>query len=128
MSIHSSLKATHTMKRHRSVLSRLERVKQLGEQGLLDPETASFVGLPKVKHLRIKMRKEKAAAAVSSETGAPLGGAGAAPSKTPPTGGAAPKPAAKGAPQAKPAAAAPAKAAGPSAGKTPSTAPSKKKE
>ena len=50
------------MKRHRSVLSRLERVKRLQERGNLNLEQDSILGLPKVKHLKIRVRKEKAAA------------------------------------------------------------------
>lgn len=50
------------MKRHRSVLTRLERVQRLHEKGTLDLERSSFLGLPKVKHLRIRMKKEKASA------------------------------------------------------------------
>ena len=49
------------MKRHRSVLSRLERIKILHERGSIDTEESSLFGLPKVKHLKIRVRKEKAA-------------------------------------------------------------------
>lgn len=86
MSIHRSLKSTDTMKRHRSVLSRLERVRILEERGSLDPKAASCLGLPKVKHLRIRIKKEKAAAA----------GAAAAPGAAAPSA-AAPAPSAAGA-------------------------------
>ena len=63
MSIHRSLKSVDTLKRHRSVLSRLERTKILQEKGTLDLAGSSVLGLPKVKHLRMRIRKEKAAAA-----------------------------------------------------------------
>ena len=63
MSIHSSFKTADTMKRHRSVLSRLERIKFLSQKGTLSLEESSFLGLPKVKHLKIRIKKEKAAAA-----------------------------------------------------------------
>ncbi len=90
MSIHSSLKSTGTMKRHRSVLSRLERVRLLQEKGRLNVEEASVLGLPKVRHLKMRVRKEKAAAApgaapAGAETGtaAPAPAAGKAAAKTP---------------------------------------------
>ncbi len=86
MSIHRSLKSANTLKRHRSVLSRLERARILQEKGSLDLEAGSALGLPKVKHLKIKIRKEKAATAAPGEaaaagtTGAPAAG-GAAPAE-----------------------------------------------
>ena len=70
MSIHRSLKSANTMKRHRSVLSRLERVKILEDKGSLDPAEANVLGLPKVKHLKLRIRKEKAAAAAPPAAGA----------------------------------------------------------
>ncbi len=84
MSIHSSLKLSGTMNRHRSVLSRLERIKILVEQGLLK-EDASPLGLPKVRHLKIRIRKEKAATATTTAAAtiaSPAGGAPAASSGT----------------------------------------------
>lgn len=80
MSIHRSLKSTNTLKRHRSVLSRLERVRILEEKGSLDPAEVSILGLPKVKHLKMRIRKEKAAAAEGAAAGgaATEGGAAAA--------------------------------------------------
>ncbi len=88
MSLHSSLKSANTMKRHRSVLSRLERVQLLKERGLLNVEESSLSGLPKVKHLKIRVRKEKAAApaAGTSEAAAPST-AGAPASSAVPSGG-----------------------------------------
>lgn len=112
MSIHSSLKSAGTMKRHRSVLSRLERVKLLQEKGGLDLGEKSVLGLPKVKHLKIRMRKEKAAAAPGTAGAAAAGGSAAA-SPPAPAGGktaakAAPAPKSPGA-QAKPESGGPAK-------------------
>ena len=72
MSIHRSLKSADTMKRHRSVLSRRERTLILQEKGSLDLESSSVLGLPKVKHLKMRIRKEKAAAA-TAEGGAAEG-------------------------------------------------------
>ena len=91
------------MKRHRSVLSRLERVKRLQERGDLNLEQNSFLGLPKVRHLKIRVRKEKAAAPAAA--GTPAAGVEAsatAPTKAPSS------PKAPGT-QAKPEAAGPAK-------------------
>ncbi len=87
MSIHRSLKSANTMKRHRSVLSRLERVKILEDKGSLDPAEANVLGLPKVKHLKLRIRKEKAAAAAEGAAAAPGSAAAAA---APPAAGAAP--------------------------------------
>lgn len=91
MSIHRSLKSADTMKRHRSVLSRLERVKILQEKGTLHAVESRILGLPKVKHLKMRIRKEKAAAAATAETPA----AGAAPAAGAPAASAAAAPASK---------------------------------
>ncbi|PIQ82054.1 MAG: small basic protein [Candidatus Omnitrophica bacterium CG11_big_fil_rev_8_21_14_0_20_64_10] len=88
MSIHSSFKAGDTMKRHRSVLSRLERIKILRSEKEWDLQTASFQGLPKVKHLKVKAKKAKAAGAAEKEG---AGGAAGAPAAGAPAAGAAGK-------------------------------------
>ena len=97
MSIHSSFKSGDTMKRHRSVLSRLERIRLLQQRGVLDLETGSVFGMPKVKHLRIRVKKEKAAATAEGTAAAPGGaaapaaaGAGAKPAAKPAAGAAKP--------------------------------------
>ena len=101
MSIHPSLKVADTMKRHRSVLSRLERIKILSERGTLDPQGNSVLGLPKVKHLKIRIKKEKSATAAegatpaagaSPETPAPAGGTGTKRPGAPAASGESPKP------------------------------------
>lgn len=56
------------MKRHRSVLTRLERVKVLQEKNLLDLEQGTVLGLSKVRHLKIRVKKEKAAAPAAGTT------------------------------------------------------------
>jgi small basic protein (TIGR04137 family) len=94
MSIHPSLKSSNTMKRHRSVLSRLARVQVLQEKGKLDVEKGSVLGMPKVRHLKMKVRKEKAAAA----TDAAAAGTEAKPGAAAPAAGAA-KPAAEAKPK-----------------------------
>lgn len=70
MSLHTSFKVGRSMKRHRSVLSRLERIKILSQGKAFDPATHSVLGLPKVKHLKIKVKKTKAAGPGEGETAA----------------------------------------------------------
>ncbi|RKY39527.1 MAG: small basic protein [Candidatus Omnitrophota bacterium] len=65
MSQHRSLK-TSTLSRHRNVLKRIERIKILKEQGKWK-EGDSFFALPKIKSLKVKVKKEKGA---KSEQGA----------------------------------------------------------
>lgn len=84
------MKSANAMRRHRSVLSRLERVRILQERGRLDPGIGSVLGLPKVKHLKIRIRKEKAAAAATGAEGAAAPEAGAAPSPAAPAAAAKP--------------------------------------
>jgi small basic protein (TIGR04137 family) len=79
MSIHPSLKESLGAKRHKSVLTKIERIKIL-----LDKDTWSFdrsvFGLPKVKVLKVKIKKPKAAEAAAAEGAAAAPGAeGAAP-------------------------------------------------
>ena len=62
MSQHSSLKLGKKAKQHRSVLTRAERIKKLKEEDKWQ-EGKSIFGLPKVKMLRFKIKKEKAAPA-----------------------------------------------------------------
>ena len=69
MSQHSSLRAGRRAKQHRSVLKRFERMKILQEKGEWK-EGDSVFGIPKVKTLRIKLKKEKAAEAAKPEENA----------------------------------------------------------
>ena len=68
MSIHPSLKLSEKDKKHRSVLKRTERLKMMLEKGQWK-EGDSVFSLPKIKTLRIKIKKEKVekAAAVAPE-------------------------------------------------------------
>lgn len=77
MTQHSSLKSGRKRKRHRSVLKRFERLKILEEKKVWKEGDPIF-GIPKVKTVRIKMKKEKAAAEA-----APATEAQAAPGVTP---------------------------------------------
>lgn len=58
MSIHKSLVTKSTLRRHRSVLTRAERVRELADQDKLAEEDSVF-GLPKVRVRRVKAGKHK---------------------------------------------------------------------
>jgi len=62
MSQHSSLRLGKKSKQHRSVLTRAEKIKKLKEEDKWQEGTSVF-GLPKIKMLRFKIKKEKAAPA-----------------------------------------------------------------
>lgn len=74
MSQHPSLRSSEKNKQHRSVLKRYERIKTLKEKELWKDEDSVY-GLPKVKIVRFKIKKEKAKAAETVE------GAAAAPAE-----------------------------------------------
>jgi len=95
MSIHPSLTISEKDKKARSVLKRIERIRQMQEKGNWK-QGDSVYGLPKIKSMRIKIKKEKVEkAATTTEAGAPpAAAAGAKDAK------AAPKAAAKAAPKA----------------------------
>jgi small basic protein (TIGR04137 family) len=60
MSIHPSLSASAQNKKQKSVLKRSERIRTMLEKGTWH-EGQSVFGLPKIKTVRIKIKKEKAA-------------------------------------------------------------------
>ena len=71
MSIHPSLTISEKDKKTRSVLKRIERIRQMQEKGSWK-QGDSVYGLPKIKSLRIKIKKEKVEkAATATEEGAP---------------------------------------------------------
>ena len=73
MSIHRSLRGSEKGKQQRSVLKRLEKIKSLQEKDKWKEGDPVF-GLPKLKILKVKFKKEKAAAEKPEETaGAPAG-------------------------------------------------------
>jgi len=74
MSIHPSLTISEKDKNVRSVLKRSERIRQMHEKGKWK-EGDSVYGLPKIKTLRIKIKKEKVE---KVEAGTPAEGAQAA--------------------------------------------------
>ena len=73
MSIDKSLVSKSKLVRHRSVLTRTERVQHLTDEGLWD-ETKSVYGLPKVKTIKVKKKvkvvKEKTEETVADATAA----------------------------------------------------------
>jgi len=79
MSIHPSLKLSDKDKKQRSVLKRIERLRAMMEREEWKPGD-KVCGLPKIKTLRIKIKKEKAAEKV--EAAATEGAAPAQPLET----------------------------------------------
>jgi len=67
MSIHPSLNLSDKDKKSRSVLKRTERLRTMMEKGQWK-EGDPVYGLPKIKILRIKIKKEKAAEKVEAPT------------------------------------------------------------
>lgn len=59
MSQHPSLKTSSSGKKHRTVIKRYERLLALKEKGILKDEDSVF-GMPKLKIIKIKVKKEKA--------------------------------------------------------------------
>ena len=78
MSIHPSLKLSDKDKKQRPVLKRQERLRAMMEKGQWKPGDKVY-GLPKIKTLRIKIKKEKA---VEKAGGAATQGALPAPLQT----------------------------------------------
>lgn len=70
MSLHPSLVSLGKTKKQRTVLKRIERIKYLMGKSLWK-EGDSVVGMPKIKILRIKMKKEKTKASPTAEGAAP---------------------------------------------------------
>ncbi len=79
--IHSSLKIDIAGAQQRSVLTRIERIKELMKKGAWK-ENQSVIGLPKTKMLKIKARKaskeKKEEGAATAAGGAPAPAAGGA--------------------------------------------------
>ncbi|MFO7900932.1 MAG: small basic protein [Planctomycetota bacterium] len=74
MSIHKSLSPKNRLRRQRNVLSRLERIQKLEEEGRWSEDGDSVFGLPKVRVARVrrtkKKAKEKEEEALAAEEGA----------------------------------------------------------
>jgi len=77
MSQHPSLLGSQKGKQHRSVIKRYEKLKYLIEKNKWDPESGHVFGLPKIKSVKFKVKKEKAAtpAAEAAEGAAPAAAA-----------------------------------------------------
>ncbi len=88
MSQHSSLRVDSVGAKHRNVLKRFERIKKMEEENRL-PQDKSVYGLPKVKSMKVKVKKggggEKAEGA---EGAAPAKGAAGAKAAAPAKGAA----------------------------------------
>ena len=69
MSMHPSLKATEKGKKQRSVLKRIERLKVMLDKEQWKEGSAVY-GLPKIKTLKIKIKKEKVEKAADATTAA----------------------------------------------------------
>lgn len=78
MSIHPSLASSDKDKKQGSVMKRVERIRTMLEKGQWK-EGDRVYGLPKIKTIRIKIKKEKAekaeTAAVDGASAAPAAGA-----------------------------------------------------
>lgn len=88
MSLHPSLNSSTKNRKQRAVLTRVERIKYLQEKGLISDFTPLF-GLPKIKAVKIKIKKEKAAEKPAVEgaaaAAAPTAGSAAKPAKAAPS-------------------------------------------
>jgi small basic protein (TIGR04137 family) len=91
MSLHPSLKIDKAGSAQRTVLTRIERIKEMMKKGLWS-DASSVTALPKTKIVRIKAKKKTAADATAAAPGAE--GAAAAPAAAGKPAAAAAKPAA----------------------------------
>ncbi len=82
MSLHPSLKIDKASSTQRTVLSRVERIKELMKKGLWT-DASSVTALPKTKIVRIKAKKKAAAATAEGAAAAPAAGGAAAPAAKP---------------------------------------------
>ena len=81
MSIHHTLRITLKSKKQRSVLKRFERIRYFISNGSFN-EQSSVLGLPKIKTLKIKIKKEKSEEKAAATPGASPASPGAsAPAK-----------------------------------------------
>ncbi len=94
MSIHKSLVAKGRLKRHRNVLSRVERIAALEQEEKWTPENDSIFNLPKVRVAKLK-RATKKKEVKEGEEGAEVATAGTATGPVAKAAAPAPKAAAK---------------------------------
>jgi small basic protein (TIGR04137 family) len=76
MSLHPSLKIDKASSTQRTVLSRIERIKELMKKGIWT-DASSVTALPKTKIVRIKAKKKTAEATPADGAAAPAAGAAA---------------------------------------------------
>lgn len=88
MSLHPSLVSLGKTKQQRTVLKRIERIKHLMEKGLWE-EGDAVIGLPKIKTVRLKLKKEKITEAPTAEGAAATEGTNDAAGQAKPAKGAA---------------------------------------
>ena len=100
MSIHPSLKIDTAGAQQRTVLTRIERIKELMKKGLWSDE-AAVTGLPKTKIVRIKAKKKVKEEAVVGATAGAAAGAAAGSAPVAAAGAAKAAPAAKAAAETK---------------------------
>jgi len=67
MAQHPSLRSGSKNKQHRSVLKRFEKIEALKKKDLWKESENSVFGLPKVKIVRFKVKKEKAPEAAEAD-------------------------------------------------------------
>jgi len=77
MAIHPSLRGSDKSKKQRSVLKRTERLKMMIDKGDWK-EGDDIFGLPKIKTIKIRIKKEKAEKAETTTEGAPAAAPAAA--------------------------------------------------
>ncbi|MCU0652371.1 MAG: small basic protein [Candidatus Omnitrophica bacterium] len=78
MAIHPSLRGSDKSKKQRSVLKRTERLKMMMDKGDWK-EGDDIYGLPKIKTIKIRIKKEKAEKVETTTEGAPAAAAAPAP-------------------------------------------------
>ena len=81
MTQHSSLRSTGLSAKFRSVLKRFEKIKELAEKEKWDEEKDSVYKLPKIKRIKFKIKKVKAAEAEGEAAAAAEGAEAAAPAE-----------------------------------------------
>ena len=82
MSLHSSLKRSASAGKHRNVLKREERLEKLVDEERWNAEGDSIYGLPKVRSIKMRVKKKpkkKLEEGVEGIEGAEAAAAGAAP-------------------------------------------------
>lgn len=96
MSQHPSLRVDSVGSKHRNVLTRLERIKKMQEENKWNSRP-SVLGLPKIKSMKIKVKKTKGPEEAGDKAAAAPDSAGkaAAPAAGKPAAKEAAKPAAK---------------------------------